>query len=146
MTERSRAPTALDDDRRRRLEQVLSEYPLSFAMVFGSASRGTMDDTSDVDLAVEFEELRPDDEEYNGVYLSLVAALETALAISVDVVDVHTMSPQFARAAFDDGTVLIGSAEKRATLADEIAAEELRVADARERVAAAVERLQTHDS
>jgi len=146
MTERSRAPTALDDDRRRRLEQVLSEYPLSFAMVFGSASRGTMDDTSDVDLAVEFEELRPDDEEYNGVYLSLVAALETTLAISVDVVDVHTMSPQFARAAFDDGTVLIGSTAKRAELEEELAGAELTVADARERVAAAVDRLQAHDS
>jgi predicted nucleotidyltransferase len=112
-------------------------------MLFGSAGRGTMHERSDVDVAVAFEDVRPTDDEYSRVYVALLSAVDDALSADVDVVDVHSMTPQFARAAFENGTVVVGSEEQRVELADELAGAATSVDDARCRVAAAVNRL--HD-
>ena len=141
MSRDNRPEMGLDGAVRERLERVLAEHPISFAMLFGSAGRGTMSDTSDLDLAVQFESLRPSDDGYSQAYLRLTAAVDNAVSLSVDVVDIHSMSPPFARAAFDHGEVLVGSEAQRKRLEHELAGEASTVVDAHERVAAAVSRL-----
>ena len=141
MSHDDRPETRLDDAVRERLERALAEHPVSFAMLFGSAGRGTMSDTSDLELAVEFESLRPSDDGYGQVYLEPISAVDNAVSRSVDVVDVHSMPPAFARAAFDHGEILVGSEAQRERLERELAGEASTVADAHERVAAAANRL-----
>ncbi|ESP86806.1 type VII toxin-antitoxin system MntA family adenylyltransferase antitoxin [Candidatus Halobonum tyrrellensis] len=141
MSRDERPETRLDDAVREQLERVLAEHPVSFAMLFGSAGRETLSDTSALDLAVEFESLRPTDDGYSQVYLELTAAVDDAVSRSVDVVDIHSMSPAFARAAFDHGVVLVGSDAQRERLERDLAGEASTVADAHERVAAAANRL-----
>lgn len=141
MTRSERAETALGADIRERLESVLDRHPISFAMVFGSAARGKMDEGSDLDLAVEFDTIRPTEAGYSETYFQFQSAVEDAVPLRVDVVDVHSMSPQFARAAFEQGETIVGSEDQRADLEDELVGEASSVADAHERVAAAVDRL-----
>lgn len=124
-----------------RLQGVLSRYSLSFAMVFGSAARSEMTDESDIDLAVAFENVRPEDDGYSDVYLALRSDLNAVLPTAVDLVDVHSMSPQFARTAFGTGIVIIGTEKRRDELKDELSGEPISVEDAHERVSAAVKRL-----
>ena len=123
------------------LRSVLEGHPVSFAMVFGSAARGAMDDRSDIDVAVEFADHRPGGDGYSDVYLRLVSDLDDALPTGVDVVDVHSMPPQFARVAFDDGDVIVGTNSRRRELEREVAGDPPSRRNARDRVAAAVERL-----
>lgn len=134
------------DSIRRTLRSVLDEHPVSFAMVFGSAARGSMDDRSDVDVAVEFDDHRPGDDGYSDVYLRLVSDLDGALPTDVDVVDVHSMPPQFARVAFDDGDVIVGSDSRRRELEREVAGDSPSRRDACARIAAAAERLREKSS
>lgn len=123
------------------LEEVLAEHPVSFAMVFGSAARGGSDPPNDIDLAVELSSLRPGDEGYNQQYFSLIDALESATDNRVDVVDVHTMPPTFARIAFDDGVRILGTAERHRDLEEQLAGDRPTFEDARERVSKAAQRL-----
>ena len=141
MSRDDRPEARFDEAVRERLERVLTEHPVSFAMLFGSAGRGTMSNTSDLDIAVEFESLRPSDDGYSQVYLELTAAVDDAISRSVDVIDIHSMSPAFARAAFNHGEVLVGSEAQRERLERELAGEASTVADAHERVVAAANRL-----
>lgn len=141
MTHSDRSEIAFETDVLPRLRSVLSRHPVSFAMIFGSAARDTMDEGSDIDLAVEFEKVSSVDEDYNDAYFSLLSDLDGVLAFPVDVVDVHSMSPRFARAVFETGTVIIGSETKRDELVNDLTDDEISVANARERVAAAAERL-----
>jgi hypothetical protein len=99
-----------------------------------------------VDLAVEFEELRPDDDGYSDAYLRLLSDLEETLSVTVDIVDVHTMPPEFARVVFDQGILLRGTEQRRSELEQAIAGDELTVSEARERVAAAADRLREGSS
>lgn len=96
---------------------------------------------SDLDLAIEFDDLRPEDDGYSDAYLGLRSDLNTAVAINVDVVDVHSMTDRFARAAFDTGDVIHGPKRRRDELERNIAAESASVADACKRVTAAMTRL-----
>ncbi len=134
------------DSIRRTLRSVLDGHPVSFAMVFGSAARGSMDDRSDVDVAVEFDDHRPGDDGYSDVYLRLVSDLDGALPTDVDVVDVHSMPPQFARVAFDDGDAIVGSDSRRRELEREMAGDSPSRSNAHARVAAAAERLREGSS
>ena len=123
------------------LEEVLAKHPVSFAMVFGSAARGGSDPPNDIDLAVEFSSLRPGEAGYNEQYFSLIDALETATDRQVDVVDVHTMPPTFARIAFDDGVRITGTAQRNRELEEKIAGDRPTFEDARKRVSKAAQRL-----
>lgn len=133
--------SALDDEVRERLRDVLSRHPITFAVVFGSTARGTATEDSDIDIAVEFEDFRPDDTGYSRIYLRLMTDLADTLAADVDIVDVHSMPPRFARAVFDSGDLLIGTEEKRRTLETELAGEPISLDEARERVSTAVDRM-----
>ena len=141
MSRDDRPEARIDEATRKRLKRVLGEHPVSFAMLFGSAGCGTMSDTSDLDLAVEFTSLRPSDNGYSQAYLQLISAIDDAVSRSVDVVDIYSMPPTFARAAFDNGEILVGSDAQRERLERELVGEASTVADAYERVAAAVDRL-----
>jgi predicted nucleotidyltransferase len=110
-------------------------------MLFGSVVRGDAADANDIDLAVEFKAHRPTDDGYSDVYLRLVDDLETALSTAVDVVDVHTMDESFASVAFDEGEVLLGD-NRRSELAATVAGAPVSAEQARDRVAAAADRLQ----
>lgn len=99
------------------LQQTLAEFPLSFAIVFGSQVTGDqLTSSSDVDIAVEFEAYRLGDEGYNDIYLDLLCTLENAVAVDVDLIDVWTMSLQFAHVVFTDGERLIGTNDRQAYL------------------------------
>lgn len=141
MSDGERLREGSDEDALERIESVLSRHPVSFAMVFGSVAHGTMRSESDIDLAVEFDDLRPEDDGYSDAYLGLRSDLNAAVEIGVDVVDVHSMTARFARTAFDTGDVIHGSERRRDELERDVATETASVADARERVAAAVTRL-----
>lgn len=132
---------ALDRDAIDTLRRVLSDHGVSFAVLFGSAARESMDEHSDVDVAIEFEDCRPTDDGYSDRYGRLCTDLDDELPVPVDVVDVHTMSSRFAHAALEDGTLLVGSEERRSELLDAYGGTPPTIADARERVTAAVERL-----
>lgn len=128
------------------LQRVLASHAVSFAMLFGSSARRTMDEHSDLDVAFEFDTLRPDDDGYSDAYLRLVSELDAELPLSVDLVDVHSMPPSFARVAFDEGEVILGSETRRAELERAYAGEPPSLEDARDRVAAAAERLREGSS
>lgn len=134
--------TALVD----RVRAVLDRHPVAFAMVFGSGARDAMDGHSDLDVAVEFDGTRPDDDGYSDLYLSLYADLDRSLQRSIDLVDVHTMPPGFARVAFDEGAVLVGSESRRAELERRLAGDRPSLEEARSRVDAAVQRLREGSS
>lgn len=57
----------------------LPNITISFTMRFGSAGCGTMTDTSDHDLAVEFELLRPSDDGSSQMYLRLNCTVNNAV-------------------------------------------------------------------
>lgn len=125
------------------VREVLEDHPVSFAMVFGSAARGTTTEGSDLDIAVELEAVRPGDAGYSDVYLRVYSDVSDALPAEVDVIDVHTMTPEFASVAFEDGVVVVGSASRGAELERELAGNEPSVEDARKRVETAVRRCGT---
>lgn len=131
----------LKGDAMDRLRDSLERHPVSFAMVFGSVAREETTSESDVDIAVEFEGFRPEDDGYSDVYLGLCSDLDEALPVETDVVDVHSLSPSFARIVFDDGVVILGSDERRSELEREVAGEQPTVSDARDRIAAAARRM-----
>lgn len=137
-----RTDPALDDEWFATLRRVLEEHSVSFAMVFGSATGGGYTEDSDLDVATEFDGMRPTDEGYSDAYLGLLSDLEDSLSTRVDIVDVHSLTPEFARAVFDSGVIVIGDDERRATMERDLAADSLSVDEARERVAAAVEQLE----
>jgi len=61
--------------------------------------------------------------------------------IDIDLADVRTMPSRFAYVVFDRGELLVGSETDRERLRGEAAGDEPTVSGARERVAAAVDRL-----
>lgn len=124
-----------------RIHDVLEGHPVSFALLFGSAAREEPTTPRDVDIVVEFESHRPGDDGYFERYVALLGDLEAAADSRVDLVDVRSMSPQFARIAFDEGRVLVGTDDRRAALEREFAGEPPSAAEARERVAAVADRL-----
>ena len=125
---------------RERLQRVIDTHPISFAMLFGSMTQDEASNANDIDLAVEFKAHRPTDDGYSDVYLRLVDDLETALSHAVDVVDVHTMDESFASVAFDEGEVLLGD-DRRSELAATVAGAPVSAEQARDRVAAAADRI-----
>lgn len=132
--------TGVDEDALATLRATLREHEVAFALLFGSAARSETG-WRDLDVAFEFETLRPADDGYSDAYLALLDALDRRLDVDVDLVDVHSAEPTFLRAAFDDGQLLVGSERRRSSLERALAGDRPKVDDARERVAAAVERL-----
>ena len=101
--------------------RVLEQHSVALAILFGSHVRGEAHSSSDVDIAVEFEDHRPSDREYNDAFLGLGADLSESIGTdAVDVVDLSAASPGLAAAVFDDGVLLVGdplhAAERRRQL------------------------------
>lgn len=72
------------------IKQLLRQYGVERAYLFGSAARGTMTDTSDVDFVIKF----PDDMHYTTYadnYFELADALEHLLKRNVDLVTEKTL-------------------------------------------------------
>ena len=122
------------------IREMLAEHGVRFAVVFGSAARPD-GEPADIDLAVEFESLKPTDNGYADTYLALYSCLDDTLDRDVDLVDVYSISPQFASVVFDDGVRIRGTADRKRTLTEQLATESPSVGNARERVAAAIDRL-----
>lgn len=104
-----------------RLRSVFEEQPIQLAVLFGSHATGRVHAGSDVDIAVEFDGIRPGDNEYNDTLFGLVAELSRILDTDdVDVVDIHTLGPDVASAVFENGTVLLGDEARFQELGEEL--------------------------
>lgn len=91
------------------LVAVLSEHPVRLAILFGSHASGTTTSSSDIDLAVEFEQ-SVSDEKYHDVYFALMADLMSTLEEnSIDLTDITDMQPAVGASALEDGVVLRGT-------------------------------------
>lgn len=127
------------------LQAVLREHPVRLAILFGSHATETTHATSDIDLAVEFDEHRPADPSYNDVFLGLSADLSDALETDdVDLVDLHAVSPALAAAIFENGVLLVGEAEHGAELRRQLTASESDQQSPRDRLDAALDRIDDH--
>lgn len=127
------------------LQAMLREHPIRLAILFGSHATETTHATSDIDLAVEFDESRPSDPNYNDVFLGLSADLSDALETDdVDLVDLHTASPALAAAIFEHGILIIGTAEHAAELRRQLTARESDQQSPRDRLNTALDKIDDH--
>ena len=120
--------------------EVLEVKPVSFAMIFGSIARNNAAERSDIDIAVEFETIRPGEDGYSDVFLETYKAVDEAVSVEVDLIDVHSMPPAFASFALEAGSILLGSEERRIELTEELA-QKPSPEDAKRRVTDAMQRL-----
>ena len=95
------------------LQSVLGDHPIRLAVLFGSYATDRVHARSGVDIAVEFENLRPGDDSYNEGFLGLGADVSEALGTDdVDLLDVHALSASLARSVFEEGVLIIGEPER----------------------------------
>ncbi|WP_197409670.1 type VII toxin-antitoxin system MntA family adenylyltransferase antitoxin, partial [Haloferax profundi] len=91
------------------IQAILREHSVRLAILFGSHASGKTHPTSDIDIAVELDEVQHDDSAYNDAFFGLSADLSENLGTDdVDLVDVHTLTPRVAKSVFDDGILLVG--------------------------------------
>lgn len=91
---------------------VLRRHPIRTGVLFGSHVRGTNHDSSDVDVAVEFDPAVSDDERRQS-RLDLIVDLSRTLGIDdVDVTDLDTIRPDIGASALEHGIVLVGDDER----------------------------------
>lgn len=134
--------TALDLDT---LRAVLREHPVRLAILFGSQATGTTHAASDVDVAVEFESLRPSDPGYNDGFLGLSADLSEQLATDdVDLVDLHAASPALAESIFEHGVLLVGDQDHATELREQLTEPGGEKRSPRERLDAALQKIDAH--
>lgn len=94
------------------LRRVLARHPVRLAVLFGSHVRGEGTESSDIDIAVEFED-SVSKEVYGSVRLGLIADLMSAAKQeAIDVADLDDMRPDVGREALDHGIVLVGDIER----------------------------------
>jgi predicted nucleotidyltransferase len=95
------------------LTETLAAHPVTFAILFGSVIDETTPHAADIDIAVEFTDLRPGQNGYNDALLSLGADLSEALDTDdIDLLDVHSLSPSVARSVFEEGVLLVGDTDR----------------------------------
>lgn len=105
------------------VRSVLQAHPVRLAILFGSFATDTTHPRSDIDIAVEFDTLTPTDPDYNETLFGLSVSLsETLEADDVDLVDIHTLSPQVAQAVFEHGVLLVGDQSRAVELRRRITA------------------------
>ncbi|MFP8953779.1 type VII toxin-antitoxin system MntA family adenylyltransferase antitoxin [Natrialbaceae archaeon A-arb3/5] len=94
------------------IREVLRGHPIEIGVLFGSHARGDSHSGSDIDIAVEFEDIDPTDSNYNEVLFGLGADLSEALETDeVDVIDLHRASPELVDSIFEQGILLVGDPE-----------------------------------
>lgn len=127
------------------LRAVLREHPIRVAILFGSHVTGDAHARSDIDIAVEFDTVRPSDPEYNETFLGLSADLSEALGTDrVDLVDLRTVTPTLAATVFDQGVLLVGDRDRVRALRDELAATDSTDRSPRERFDDAIAKIDEH--
>lgn len=86
---------------------VLRQYPVKRAALFGSAARGDMSDHSDIDMLVEFLS-----EKVGIEFFGLLVDLEAAFGCHVDLITYEALyteaKPRFREAALKDERVIYG--------------------------------------
>lgn len=140
MTTGTPSDVAIPASTLRDIERVLGAHDVELGILFGSAARPD-GDPSDLDLAISFADDRPSDDGYSSAYFDLLSDLESTLETGIDLVDVHSMKPRFARIVFEEGVLVVGSSERRDTLAESIGDETPSLEDAKDRIGAAASRL-----
>lgn len=126
-------------------QAVLREHPVRLAILFGSHATETTHDTSDIDIAVEFDEHEPADRGYNEVFLGLSVDLSDELNTDdIDLVDLHTVSQPLATAIFDNGILLVGNSNHAAELRRELTASGTDQQTPRERLETALDKINDH--
>lgn len=94
------------------IRDVLADHPVRLAVLFGSRVDGTADESSDIDVAVEFD---PAISDPSSAVLSLLADLSIALDRNdLDVGVIDDLTPRVGLAAFEEGVLLYGSNERAA--------------------------------
>jgi len=128
------------------LREVLQEHSVQLAILFGSHASGDDHSRSDIDIAVEFDTVRPNDSAYNEVFFGLSADLSKALETDeIDLVDIRTTSPELAETIFNQGILLVGDPEHVADIRSQLTATEEKEAQSpRERFDRAVARIDRH--
>ncbi len=129
------------------LQGVLREHPIRLVILFGSYATETTHATSDIDVAVKFNDHRPLDPSYNNVFFELSVELSEALeADNVDLVDLHAVSPQLATTIFEQGILLVGETEHATELDRRLTAYDPDQQSPCERLDAALDRIDDHHS
>ncbi|WP_050033568.1 type VII toxin-antitoxin system MntA family adenylyltransferase antitoxin [Halorubrum halophilum] len=124
---------------------VLREHPVRLAILFGSHATETTHDTSDIDIAVEFDGHEPADQGYNEIFLGLSVDLSDELNTDdIDLVDLHAVSPPLATAIFENGILLIGNSDHAAERRRELTTDENDQQTPRERLDTALDRINDH--
>lgn len=131
---------------RRRIREALSEYPVSFAAIFGSVGTGDTDAASDIDVVVDFDASVRDRRDRTATYLQVVTALTDEFDRDVDVVDIASTSPEFARSILDTSLIVIGTETTRQELAARYAGELPSREEATTAISEAVDRMKTTDN
>jgi len=111
--------TAAEDDIRDTIRDVLAEHSVVVGFLFGSRARDDATPSSDIDIAVAFEERSATTDSDRRLALStdLAVALGTD---EVDIVDLRTASPGLIRAVFSEGTRLVGSEQEARRLREQL--------------------------
>lgn len=87
---------------------VVEEYPVRCAVLFGSRVQGAATESSDVDIAVAFEDGLSTATRLER-RIELTTALSKALGIDdVDVTDLDRVRPEIGRSVLETGIVLVG--------------------------------------
>lgn len=90
------------------LTDTVAEYPVTFAVLFGSHARADASEESDVDIAVAFDDSLSADQRLQQ-RIDLTTALMTTLETDrVDVTDLDAVRPTVGREALETGTHLLG--------------------------------------
>jgi len=93
----------------KKIQDILDEHPIQFAILFGSYATGNTHKRSDVDIAVEFQSINQTEPGYNDEFFGLSADLSDELGTDdVDLVDVQNLSSEVAKAILDEGLLLVG--------------------------------------
>lgn len=124
---------------------ILESAPVRLAILFGSHATGGTHPRSDVDIAVEFEGLRPGDEGYHTTFLGLSVDLSETLGTDdVDLVDLHTAPPSLVDQIVDAGILLVGEPAHAAALRRELTAGSTDDRSPRERLDETIARIDEH--
>lgn len=95
--------------------EALEDAPVESCVLFGSYARRDERGTSDVDLAVEFDDSLASTERTKA-RLTLIERVSTRLGIdSVDVIPIADVSPELRREILEDGVLIYGTAPDLAT-------------------------------
>lgn len=125
--------------------RVLETHPVWLGVLFGSLATGATHPRSDIDVAVELEDLRPGNDGYNEAFLGLAAALSESLGTDdFDLVDLHTCTPTLADRIFETGILLVGDQDHATALRRRLTDGETEKRSPRERFDETLARIDEH--